>query len=83
MTEQEQIKAFLENNLLAGRDVSLDDDDDLLLSGLINSLGVMRLVSFVQETFNIEVAPDEVTIENFETINAIANYVKQTQHATS
>lgn len=76
MTKQEQIKAFIENELLIGRDIEVGYDDDLLLSGLVNSLGVMRLVTFTQETFNVDVPADEITIENFETINAVVNFVE-------
>lgn len=76
MTKKEQIKAFIEETLLMGQDIVLDYDDDILLTGLINSLGVMRLVSFLQDTFEIEIAPDEVTIDNFQTINAIASFIE-------
>ena len=79
MTKQEQIKAFIENELLIGRDIEVGYDDDLLLSGLVNSLGVMRLVTFTQETFNVTIPADEITIENFETINAVVNFVEQKQ----
>ena len=76
MSEQEQIKSFIEQELLIGREIEVGYDDDLLLSGLVNSLGVMRLVAFTNENFDIEVPPEDITIEHFETINAIVNYLK-------
>lgn len=75
MNEQEQIKSFIEQELLIGREIEVGYDDDLLLSGLVNSLGVMRLVAFTNENFDIEVPPEDITIEHFETINAIVNYL--------
>lgn len=57
-----------------GRDVGLDDE--LLLDGHIDSLGIVRLVSFLEERFEKPVPPDQVTIENFRTVATIARYVE-------
>jgi acyl carrier protein len=57
-------------------DYQLAPDDDLLLSGLIDSLGIMRLVDFIAERFGYEVPPQDVTIENFSTIRILADYLK-------
>lgn len=61
--------------LMAEDDFELTAEDDLLTTGLIDSLGVMQLINFVDETFMVSVAPEDVTIENFQTVNAIASYV--------
>lgn len=50
-------------------------DDDLLGSGLVDSLGVMRLVRFVEERYGVAVPPADVTIENFNTARTIASYL--------
>ncbi|GAB5491268.1 MAG: hypothetical protein Phog2KO_14830 [Phototrophicaceae bacterium] len=83
MNEQEQIKSFIEQELLIGREIEVGYDDDLLLSGLVNSLGVMRLVAFTNENFDIEVPPEDITIEHFETINAIVNYLTSNNRSKS
>jgi acyl carrier protein len=70
------LKRFIETELLAGAGGSLDYSDDLLLSGLVNSLGVMRLVSFTQEQFGVSIPAEDVIIEHFQTIDAIARYVE-------
>ena len=51
-------------------------NDELLISGLIDSLGIMLLVSFIAEQFDYEVPPHDVTIENFSTIQILTNYLK-------
>lgn len=76
MVEHETIKSFIQEELLVGREIEVGYDDDLLMSGLVNSLGVMRLVSFTQDTFDVDIPADEITIENFETITAIVNFIK-------
>ena len=57
-------------------DFLLSPDDELLLSGMIDSLGIMLLVSFVAEKTGYEVPPQDVTIENFTTIRTLAGYLK-------
>ena len=72
---RDRIRNFIVEELLDGR--SVDHSDDLLLSGILDSLGVMRLVAFLEEEFAKPVPPEDVTIENFSTIEAIAAYIGQ------
>ena len=67
---------FIRDNLLTGKgEIELSPEDDLLGSGLLDSMGVMRLVGFVEETFNIKIPPEDIVIENFIDVKAITNYV--------
>ena len=68
------IKTFISTSLLHGKEIA--DDEDLLLSGLIDSLGVMRLVRHLEATYAITVPPEDVVIEHFATVNDIAAYVQ-------
>lgn len=71
------LKSFIETDLLAGQGgAQVGYGDDLLLSGLVNSLGVMRLVAFAQERFGVAIPAEDVIIENFQTIDAIAGYLQ-------
>jgi len=51
------------------------DDEDLLASGLIDSLAVMELVSFVEEHCGVTVEDEEIVADNFRSINALTRYV--------
>lgn len=53
------------------------DDEDLLLSGLIDSLGVVRLIAFIEAEMGIRVPPEDVTIENFLTLQAMSDYLER------
>jgi acyl carrier protein len=80
MTTQEVLTQYVAQELLAepnGFDLSADDN--LLLSGLIDSLGIVRLVAFIEAQFNVEVLPEDVTLDNFSTINIIAGYLQSRQ----
>ena len=79
MTEAEvrsKLRTYItENFLYMRRDLQLGDDDSLLRKGVIDSLGVMEVLGFVEETFGLHVEVSDITEENFGTLNAIARYV--------
>jgi acyl carrier protein len=67
------VRTFVEQKLLGGRKV--EDDENLLLSGLVDSLGMMSLVAFLEREFSMSIPFDHVILENFMTIDAIETYV--------
>lgn len=69
------IKTYVIGELLSGKDV--DDGDDLLLTGLVDSLGVMRLINHLEQQYSIDIPPEDVTIENFTNIEAISSYLER------
>ncbi len=76
-SNQAIIIKYIQDNLLTGKGViELSPEDDLLGSGLLDSMGVMRLVGFVEETFNIKIPPEDIVIENFMDVKAITTYVE-------
>lgn len=71
-----ELSRFLSEEILTGASRStVDPDDDLLGSGLLDSLGVMQLVWFIEREFGIEVPPEDVTIEHFQSISHIVDYI--------
>ena len=77
LTTTDTIRDYITEELLFGQDdPGLGDDDNLLLSGLLDSLGIMRLVAFLEEEFSTDVPPQDVTIEHFMTISHIARYLE-------
>jgi acyl carrier protein len=71
---KESIARFLTETLFDGQ--AVDFDEDLLLSGKVDSLGVMSLVAFVEENIDSRISASDITIENFESINAITNFLE-------
>ena len=51
------------------------DDDPLLRTGILDSLGILEVVSFLESEFQIVVADEELVPESFETIATIARFV--------
>ncbi len=54
----------------------LENDTPLLESGILDSLSVLKLTLFLEEQFGVEVAPDELIPENFDTVVAICKYIR-------
>jgi acyl carrier protein len=71
---RETIRDFIEGELLSGRPVG--DAENLLVGGRIDSLGVMRLVGFLESRFGFRIPGTDVTLRNFATLDAIAAYVE-------
>lgn len=72
------LRAFVEDNFLYLRpDLELHDGDDLLARGILDSLGFVELVEEVQQRYGVTVADEEITEENFGSIEAIAGFVAQ------
>lgn len=53
----------------------LDDGESLKDAGIVDSFGVMSLVTFLEETYDIQVKDEEVLPENLDTVDRIADYV--------
>lgn len=69
-----RVKAFLARYL---QNYDLQDDQDIFALGFINSLFAMQLVLFVEKTFGFDVANEDLDIDNFRTVNAIAALVER------
>ncbi len=79
MDMRETLRHYLSTELLVGHAGELTDDENLLLSGLVDSIAVMRFIAFIEERFELTVPPEDVTIENFSTIQRIASYLQRRQ----
>ncbi len=75
MNLEPSIRAFVEKNFYVADTAALGAETSLLDSGIIDSTGVLEVIAFLEETFGIEVADDEMLPENLDTIGRIARYV--------
>ncbi len=68
-------KFVVEELLLDPDDTDLTIDDELLMSERIDSLGLMRLIAFVDEEFSVKVPYEDILIENFHSVRTIGDYL--------
>ena len=70
------LKKFVTKNFLASAAVdSFDDADSFLEKGIIDSTGILELVSFVEEEFKIEVKDEDLVPDNFDSVSRLSGYV--------
>ncbi len=74
MDNQDILKNYIRQTLLNGR-LQVEADDDLLGDEIIDSMGVMQLVAFVEDRFDVDVPQSDITITHFRTIKAIDAYL--------
>jgi acyl carrier protein len=66
---------FIRQEILHGRKVAVEDEQDLLSAGILDSLGILRVVSFIEQQFGIKVPDEDVVFENFQSVQAMARYL--------
>ena len=72
---RDKIRAFILENFLFGNDQGLNDDTSFLDEGIIDSTGILELVSFLEEEFSISVEDDDILPENLDSIKNVVAYL--------
>jgi acyl carrier protein len=74
----QQFRNFIVDNFMLGRSQDeLSNDDSLLDKGIIDSTGVLELVSFIEQTFSFAVEDEELVPENLDSVNRLTAYVNK------
>ncbi len=71
---------YVRKELLADSRMEPGVSDDLLSEGLIDSMGVVKLVLFIEERFGIQIPDGDIVFENFQTIEALAGYLERQEN---
>jgi acyl carrier protein len=77
MDRKSALIEYIKNDIMRNSKANLAEDEDLLGSGILDSLAILQLVGFIDETFSIEVPDQDVIYENFNSIKALDDYLKQ------
>jgi acyl carrier protein len=73
---KDQIREFIMENLAHAKGIaSFTDDESLMESGVIDSLGIFRLVSFLEEELRVRVGDEEINAETLKSVNSIEQLV--------
>ena len=72
-----QIRGYVMSHFHLARTRDLGDEDSLLDAQVIDSLGILELVGYLEDAFAIQVTDDELTPENFASIGALARFVSR------
>lgn len=84
MKIKDLIRQFIATELaVGGSSVSISDNDQLLEQGIIDSFGIMTLLSFLEEKFSVQIDGDDLTPENFSSIGTISALVDRKVELTA
>jgi acyl carrier protein len=70
-----KIKTFLAQQFPMTKNV--ENDEPLLKNGLIDSLGILEVVTFIEKEFGVSVSDEELLPENFESVRSLSSFVRQ------
>ncbi len=77
MEVKDIIRQFIIEQFLFGEEDQLKEDTSFLDSGLIDSTGILELVTFLEERFKIKVEDEELIPENFDSIKNVTSYLER------
>jgi len=83
MDIRDQVRQFILTNFYVPDPATITDEASLLKSGIVDSTGVLEVISFLEETFQVTVADDEMTPDNLDSILRISAFLdrKRTEPA--
>ncbi|PLX82012.1 MAG: acyl carrier protein [Desulfuromonas sp.] len=79
-TEREVIRDFIITKIAKNSEHrEIADHDDIIEKGMIDSLGIMHLIGYLETTFEMKIGDDEILPENFTSVEAITSFVTQSR----
>ena len=80
---RQQLRSFIVEHFLFGEDNDIANNASLLEQGVLDSTGVMELVSHLENAYGFKVDNDEVIPENLDSIESLAKFVERKQPSTA
>jgi len=78
MSVSDAVRSYILENYLFTDDASaLDNSESFMEKGIVDSTGMMEVISFLEEEFSIAVEDDEMVPENLDSVNAITGYIER------
>ena len=71
------LRRFIEETLLVDQRQVIKNDDSFLQAGIIDSTGILELISFLEETYGIDLGVDDLIPENLDSINRVVDFVSR------
>lgn len=75
MDRRSALQNYIKQEIMRNPNAKIQDSDDLLSAGILDSLAILQLVAFIEENFKIKVPDEDVVFENFQSIAALDEYL--------
>lgn len=79
----DDIRHYICSDLLLEADAAIGDDENLLVTGVLDSLALMRLIMHLEDHHDIEIPPQDITLEHFGSLTAMSGYLTHRLSAES
>ncbi|MBJ6751611.1 acyl carrier protein [Geomonas anaerohicana] len=76
MNLKDEIRNFVVENFLFGDAGGLTDDSSFIREGIVDSTGILQLVAYLQERYQVAVADEELIPENLDSVQRVADFVE-------
>lgn len=74
---EKTIRKFLMEKFALARKIGIDGETALVETGILDSLGILDVVSFLEAEFGITIADEDLAPENFQSVNALTLFVQR------
>ena len=76
-----EVRRYIIESILLGTTANLDDSASLLDAGILDSTGTMELVAFLETQFGVAVSDEDISSDNFDSIDRICRFVERSRQA--
>jgi len=77
-----RLREFIANNFLFSAEFSLGDEDSFMETGILDSIGVLHIILFLEEDYHINMSDDEIIAENLDSIHNLKKFVDRKLNGT-
>ena len=74
---KDKLKRFIYDNFPLAGTMGLETDQNILETGAVDSMGLLTIIGFIEDEFGIQISDDDVIMENFGTVDAIATFIQR------
>jgi len=78
-----ELRQFIVDNFLFGRDKPFSNEDSLIENGLIDSTGVLELIAFLEEKYDIRMEQAEIVPDNLDSIQRLSDFIRRKLRVTA
>ena len=71
------IRGFIVETFLFGDATGLDDNTSFMETGLVDSMGILKVADFIERTYGVRLQPDEFVPENLDSVDNMVNFLKR------
>jgi acyl carrier protein len=76
---KDKISDYIRREISSDPTEEIGVNEDLFGGGIVDSIGMIKLITYLQEQFDVSVTAEEMTVENFMTVQSIINFLSEKQ----